>query len=75
MSKLISFLKNSTVKMSLGVLIGSTIYCFAIVFIVDLGSFYASGITGIAQLIETLVGIIASKSFIGLKSILIAIFK
>lgn len=68
------FLKKSVVKMSLGVFIGSTIYCFAVVFIVDLGSFYASGITGVAQLIETLAGMIFGRSFIGLKSILIAIF-
>ena len=74
MNKFKEFLKNPTFKMILGVLVGSTLYCFAVVFISDLGSFYASGLTGISQLIETVVNLITGKSFIGLKSILIAIF-
>ena len=74
MKKLYAFLHDPTVRMILGVLIGTTMYCFAVVFISDLGSFYASGITGIAQLISTVCGIIVGKTFIGLKSILIALF-
>lgn len=44
-------MKSRIVKATLGMVIGTTIYCFSVVFVLRLGNFYASGVTGISQLI------------------------
>lgn len=51
MKKISSYLKNRNVAMVLYMIAGTLIYCISIVFILDLGEFYAGGITGISQLI------------------------
>ena len=61
-------LKSKDFQVWFGMIIGSIIYSFGIVFILDLGEFYASGVTGISQILtavlqnafnngETLVGV------------------
>lgn len=66
---------KSDVKMIGGLIIGTFIYCFAIVFVADLGNFYSGGITGIAQLIASVVHwIFPDNQQVGLKSILIVLF-
>jgi len=45
------FLKSKDFQVWFGMIIGSIIYSFGIVFILDLGQFYASGVTGTAQII------------------------
>lgn len=42
--------------MVVNMLVGTVIYCLAIVFILDLGEFYAGGITGISQLLTRILG-------------------
>lgn len=74
MKKIVDFFKQRTVQSILGMTIGSIIYCASIVFILDLGNFYAGGLTGVAQILETLylkyisgdnaVGIAGLKSFV-----------
>ena len=44
------FKKNRLLVSTVGMIIGTVIYCFAIVFILDFGEFYAGGVTGIAQI-------------------------
>lgn len=56
MKNLMNKLKNRTLRMTLGMIIGTLIYCFSIVWILDLGEFYAGGITGISQLISRILG-------------------
>lgn len=60
-------LKNRNFMVVFSTIIGTFLYCVGIVFLLDLGSFYAGGITGIAQLIDNFTG----NSIIGLKSIII----
>ena len=36
---------------ALGMIVGTTIYCFGIVFVLDMVEFYAGGVTGIAQIL------------------------
>ncbi len=49
--KLNSVIKKNRFLISiLGMIFGTIIYCFAIVFILDFGQFYAGGVTGISQL-------------------------
>ena len=38
------------ISSALGMIIGTIIYCFAIVFVLDMCTFYAGGVTGIAQI-------------------------
>ncbi len=47
---------NSTIKSILLSLLGSTIYALAVVWVLDLGLFYAGGVTGVSQLINRLFG-------------------
>src|SRR5574344_763253 len=70
MNKIISFFKNRNVSTITGLIMGTTIYCLAIVWILDLGEFYAGGVTGISQLISTLLSKVDIKIS---KSIFIAI--
>ena len=46
------FLNNKDVKVWLGMIVGSIIYCIGVVFVLDLGQFYAGGVTGISQIIS-----------------------
>ena len=48
-------MKNRIVKAAIGMCLGTTIYCFGVVFILRLGSFYASGVTGISQLLAEII--------------------
>ncbi len=55
MKKIINKLKNNRTFIStIGMIVGTFIYCFAIVFILDLGKFYAGGVTGISQIFANL---------------------
>ena len=49
-------MKNKDVQLWAGMIIGSVIYSFGIVFVLNLGEFYAGGVTGIAQIVATAVG-------------------
>ena len=49
---------------TLAMIIGTTIYCFGIVFVLDMVEFYAGGVTGIAQIIANIFGIPYLKSII-----------
>lgn len=68
-------LHKNDFKMIAGLIIGTIIYCFGIVFVADLGNFYSGGITGIAQLIASVVHwIFPDSQQIGLKSTIIVLF-
>lgn len=73
MKKLIKFLSSRNVMGILGMVIGTLVYCVGIVWVVDLGDFYSGGVTGIAQLTETVVKRIADVSGIPVKSIVIIV--
>lgn len=58
-------IKNKDVCVTLAMIIGTLMYCFAVVFILDIGEFYAGGVTGVSQLLTRIlggVGVIISKS-------------
>lgn len=63
-NKIINFFKNPMLKATIQVIIGTTIYCFGVVWILQLGGFFTGGVTGTSQLI---VGLI--EKFGGSKSI------
>ena len=73
MSKLNSFLKSKDFSFYGGMIIGTIIYCFGIVFILDLGEFYAGGITGGAQLITDLIKKFFEIDLVGVKSIFVGL--
>ena len=73
MKGIVNFFKKRDVSVVLGMLVGTLIYCLAVVWILDLGSFYAGGVTGISQIIETIVIRITGKPILGFKSFFIAI--
>lgn len=73
MKNIISFFKRRNVSVVTGMLIGTIIYCIGIVWILDLGSFYAGGITGITQVLESIYVEITGNTIIGFKSIFIAL--
>lgn len=56
MKKLINLLKSRNTKALLGTIIGTVIYSFGVAFILDKSKMYANGITGISQLVKTIVG-------------------
>lgn len=71
MNKLTQFSRKRNFKVILGMVLGTIIYCISVVWILDLGKFYAGGVTGLSQLISNAldnIGITVSKS------IFIAIF-
>ena len=51
MKKLISFFSDRNFMSIFGTISGTIIYCLGVVLLLDLGNFYAGGITGISQLI------------------------
>lgn len=57
----ISF-KNKTLRSYILTIIGSIIYSMAVVWLLQLGRFYASGVTGISQLVSYFVGEIGGKT-------------
>ena len=67
------YLRQKDINLVLGTIIGSIIYSFAVVFVIDLGSFYTSGVTGVSQIITSLLSRLTGKDLIGVTSILIAI--
>lgn len=68
MKKIKALMHNRIFISTMGMIIGSVIYCFSVVFVLDKGEFYAGGVTGISQ-------ILANKIFEQpqLKSIFVAI--
>ncbi|HHU55081.1 MAG TPA: YitT family protein [Acholeplasmataceae bacterium] len=46
-----NLLNNRNFKAIFGTIVGTVIYCMTIVWILDLGEFYAGGVTGVSQLI------------------------
>lgn len=57
--------KNKRLILSIfGMIVGTIIYCFAIVFVLDMCTFYAGGVTGIAQIFANLFGQPFLKSII-----------
>ena len=65
MNKIFGKLKNNRLLIStLGMIVGTTIYCFGIVFVLDMVEFYAGGVTGIGQLLANIFGIPYLKSII-----------
>ena len=57
--------KLRRINMVLMMVVGTIIYCISVVWILDLGEFYAGGVTGISQLISKILarfGINISKS-------------
>lgn len=48
--------KKRRVNMVTMMLLGTIIYCISIVFILDLGEFYAGGVTGVSQIITKIFG-------------------
>ena len=51
MNHISNFFKHRFVKGLLGTIVGATIYCFSIVFILNKCEFYAGGISGISQIL------------------------
>jgi uncharacterized membrane-anchored protein YitT (DUF2179 family) len=49
---LFAFFKKRNVSVITGMIVGTVIYCMSIVWLLDLGQFYAGGITGTSQLIS-----------------------
>lgn len=66
-------IKNKDLRVTFAMIIGTLIYCFSVVFILDLGEFYAGGVTGVSQLLSRILqklGVTVSKSiFIALFNI------
>lgn len=56
--------KNRLLVSTILMIVGTVIYCFALVFILDFGKFYAGGVTGIAQIIANIFGWPYLKSII-----------
>lgn len=73
MSKIINFLKSKDFSFYARMVIGTIIYCFGIVFILDLGEFYAGGITGGAQLITDIIKKFFEIDLVGVKSIFVGL--
>lgn len=69
MKKIKNFLHNRLFVSATGMIFGSIIYCFSVVFILDKGEFYAGGITGISQILAN--GILGQPM---LKSVFVAVF-
>lgn len=67
------YLRQKDLLLIVGTIVGSIIYSFAVVFVIDLGSFYTSGVTGVSQIISGLIGRLVGRDVIGLTSILIAV--
>ena len=63
--------KTKNFQVWTGMIIGSLIYSIGVVFILDLGRFYASGVTGVSQIMETIIKLITNTDAIGIKSIFI----
>lgn len=73
MSKLKGFIKSKDCYLWMMMIVGTIIYCFGIVFLLDLGEFYAGGITGIAQLITAIMKKFFDVEFAGFKSIFVGL--
>lgn len=63
---IIAFFKKRNVNVIFKMTIGTIIYCIGVVWVLDLGGFYAGGVTGVSQLIASVLnkfGIVVSISF------------
>lgn len=47
-----AFFKKRNFRVVTGMIVGTIIYCMSIVWLLDLGQFYAGGVTGVSQLIS-----------------------
>lgn len=56
MKKIKMFYKRRDIKVVTGMIIGTIIYCIGVVWVLDLGRFYAGGVTGVSQIITKLLG-------------------
>lgn len=70
-NNLMKFSKKRQAKVVISMIVGTIIYCMSVVWILDLGQFYAGGVTGFSQLIVN--GLALLDIHIS-KSIFIAIF-
>lgn len=68
---LMKFSKKRNAKVIIGMVVGTIIYCLSVVWILDLGHFYAGGVTGVSQLIANAFALIDINIS---KSILIGLF-
>ncbi len=73
MKKISKLYKNKDVQLWAGMIIGSIVYSFGIVFVLDLGEFFAGGVTGIAQVITSALAkfVFPGTNLNGVKSVLI----
>ena len=77
MTKIMKIFKNRMFQAAVGMTVGTILYCAAIVFILDLGNFYAGGLTGVAQIFETIylkyISSANAEGVAGLKSLVISL--
>ncbi|MDI9507747.1 MAG: YitT family protein [Bacillota bacterium] len=64
MDKVYAFLKKRDTRAALGLVTGALIYSAAVVWLLDLGEFYAGGITGVSQLVANFIGYPQTKSLL-----------
>lgn len=57
------FFDKKTLKALFLVILGSLIYCFAVMWFYNLGNFFAGGVTGTSQLIAKIVGLFTGKTY------------
>lgn len=74
MNKLAKYIKTKDFNLWFMMIFGTFIYCFGIVFLLDLGEFYAGGVTGVAQLITSVMKKFFNVEFAGFKSIFVGLF-
>ena len=76
MTKIMNIFKNRMFQAAVGMTVGTILYCAAIVFILDLGNFYAGGLTGVSQIFETIylkyISSANAEGVAGLKSLVIS---
>lgn len=73
MKFLSEIIKNRNVQLWFGMALGSLIYSIGIVFALDLGNFFAGGVTGISQIITTALEKLFGADLNGVKSVLIVV--
>ena len=53
-NNLMKFTKKRKIKLIFGTILGNVLYSLSVVWLLDLGKFYAGGVTGISELIKKL---------------------
>ena len=64
---------EETIKSNILVVLGSLIYAFSVVWVLELGDFVSSGVTGTSQIIVRIPTLFGGKSFDGLLGLLIGL--